>query len=400
VDGVSVIEHRETESGSPRVVEGRAPRIVKLIQLITRRQLRGAEVFALQLSEALSDQGCEVILASLYEPGSPPLVTERIRTVDLAGGAAEGLRAHRLLRLARLFRRERPDLVQANGSDTLKYAVVARWLAGHRFPVVYRNISLASDWLRSRVHWAWNRWLVAQVDHIAAVSDLTHEDFAATYGVNGGRITTIPIGTEILEDIDRRAARERLGSAVGIEPEDPVVAHIGSFTPEKNHAGIVRAFRRVHDAVPGSRLVLFGDGPLRPSVEALVAREGLEGSVRLAGARPDAARLVAGADLLVLFSSVEGLPGVVLEAAAGAVPTVSSRVGGVEEAVVDGHTGILVPEGDERALGRELVALLRDRARRETLGRNAREFVSERYGLDRVSGSFIELYRQLLADGH
>lgn len=372
---------------------------MKILQVITRRQLRGAEVFATQLSEALSARGCEVMLASLYGAGEPPLTSPEVPTVDLTEVPGSGLRPSCLLRLVSLLRQERPDIVQANGSDSLKYTVLARSLGSHRVPIVYRNISLASRWLRGPIHRSWNRWLVGRVDHVAAVSDTTRQDFARTYGINGSRLTTIPIGTHPVQELDRGASRARLAEVVPVTPGDAVVAHVGSFSPEKNHRQIIEAFRAVVRDIPAAKLVLFGDGELRPSMKELVREADLEGTVFFAGARPDAPELVAGADLLVLFSSVEGIPGVVLEASAVAVPTVSSRVGGVEEAVVHGETGILVPADDTEAFVREVIGLLEDPTRRETMGRRARELVSARFGLDQVTESFLQLYRRLI-DGN
>lgn len=357
-------------------------------------------MFATQLSGILADRGCEVMLVSLYGPGEPPLTSRPdVPVVDLAEMADQGLRFGCLRRLASLLRNERPDIVQANGSDSLKYTVLARWLSSSRMPIVYRNISLASEWLRGPVHRSWNRWLVRRVDHVAAVSDTTRRDFARTYGINGSRLSTIPIGTPLVDEVDKATARRRLSALASHPAGGPIVVHIGSFTPEKNHEHILHAFRIVVDRIHSAKLVLFGDGELRDSMEELVRSLGLEGAVTFAGARHDAAELAAGADLLVLFSSVEGLPGVVLEAGAGGVPTVSSRVGGVEEAIIDGQTGILVPAGDVDAFAREVVGLLNDDDRRQALGLQAREFVSSRYGLEQVADSFLELYRDLVRKG-
>lgn len=373
---------------------------MKILHLVTRRQLRGAEVFAAQLADGLVRRGCPSVVLGLYPPGDPPLEPSEAEAEDLGPEPSGGPLSWRLVRtLADRITEHRPDVVQANGSDTLKYSVLARRICrGPQPALVYRNISVASRWLRGPLHRAWNRWLVRRVDRVAAVSEDARRDFIATYGYPWERIVTLPIGVRIPGEPGREEARRILEELTGLPTEVPCVIHVGSFTPEKNHAGLLAAFREVHRSVPEARLVLVGDGPLRS--ETLAAAEGLRasGSVHWLGARRDAADLLAGAELLALPSRIEGLPGVVLEAAARAVPSVATRVGSLAEAVVHGETGLLVPPDDDEAFARALGALLNDPARRRRLGDAARSHVQEHYDLDRVVDAFLDFYRGLVED--
>ena len=107
------------------------------------------------------------------------------------------------------------------------------------------------------------------------------------------------------------------------------------------------------------------------------------------------AELMAAADLLVLSSRVEGIPGVLLEAAARGVPAVSTHVGAVSEALSDGRTGLLVPPGDPAALGAAIGRLLDDPDERRALGAAARERVRRDFDLERITDRFFDLYREL-----
>src|SRR4051812_29547527 len=99
---------------------------MKILQLVTRRQYRGAEVFAAELSSMLSSHGHTVIYTGLYDPPANALVAEGSINKDL-GGKKMFLNPWLLWKLIILIRTSKPDIIQANGSDTLKYAVFAKY---------------------------------------------------------------------------------------------------------------------------------------------------------------------------------------------------------------------------------------------------------------------------------
>src|SRR5687768_10410933 len=109
---------------------------MRIIQIVTRRQRRGAEVFATQLSDGLASRGHEVFVIGLYPPPKDVLVPSGASAFDLTSVGRGRLSASRIRELAALLKRHKPDLVQANGSDTLKYAVLARMLLRAEWPLV------------------------------------------------------------------------------------------------------------------------------------------------------------------------------------------------------------------------------------------------------------------------
>jgi glycosyltransferase involved in cell wall biosynthesis len=369
---------------------------MRLVQLVTRLQRRGAEVFAAQLSDELAHRGHDVALVGLYHAAGGGLRARRARTLDLAGVRRPVVSPRLLARLTAELDRERPDLVQANGSDTLKYASLAKRRLRAPWPLVYRNIGTASQWLRYPAQRLWIRWLLRRVDGVASVSEASRRDFLRAYRVPASRVVMIPIGTECGDLASRDERRSRLVRAAGIDGDPPIVVQVGSFTAEKNHRWMVEAFARVLERRPDARLVLIGDGPLMSVVTAAVAARGLDGPIRFLGAREDADELVGGADLLVLPSLTEGLPGVVLEAAAREVPAVANDVGGVREVIEDGRTGYVVPVGDQAALVDRVVGLLEDPALARRMGAAARTRICERFDLRHVVDAFERWYRELL----
>jgi glycosyltransferase involved in cell wall biosynthesis len=371
---------------------------MRILQIVTARQRRGAEVFATQLSDALAARGHEVTVLGLYPAAGPSLDPERAAWEDLRPGRVGKLNPARVADLIRYLRRVQPELVQANGADTLKYSSIAKRLGELRAPLVYRNISIASQWLRGRAHRAWGRWLAGALDHVSSVSEASGADFGRTYGVPAWRRSVTHRGILIPVGVDAEAARRELTRRAGIPPGAQLLVHVGNYSEEKNHLWLVGAFRGILTAAPEAHLVLIGDGVLRPEVEARIAQLELDHSVHVLGVQPDAAQLVAGADVFVLPSRIEGIPGVVLEAAAQAVPAVATDVGGMREAVRDGETGLLVARGDEGGFVAAVLALLADPARRCSMGAAARSLVQARFSMDVTAAAFEDLYARLVRE--
>jgi glycosyltransferase involved in cell wall biosynthesis len=370
---------------------------MKILQLVTKRQRRGAEVFAAQLSDGLVRRGHEVIFAGLYSSPSGELVTDAADVRDLTGSQRSRLSIHLIREVRRLIHRERPNVVQANGSATLKHVAIARRISRAPWQLVYRNIGIASDWLHYPGHRSWGRWLLRSVDHVAAVSGHSLSDFRETYRLPASKISTIPIGVRVPNASERGAARAALASLAGVRDGDEIIAHVGSFTPEKNHLWMLEAFSEIAAHRPHAHLVLFGDGPLRSRVTAEIERRRLEARVHILGSRGDAAALVGGADVFILPSATEGIPGALLEAAAHGVPVVATDVGSVREAMVDGRTGVLVPAGALDPFVNAVTDLLNAPSRLQELGEAGRRFVRQRYDIERVIDRFEALYLALCA---
>lgn len=117
-----------------------------ILQLVTKRQYRGAEVFAAELSGLLADAG-HTVYSQDYKAPANTLTARSVVNIDLDGSKSPfsvGL----LFKLIKPIKKIKPDIIQANGSDTLKYAVFAK-LVNPRLNIVYRNISMVSSLTRN-----------------------------------------------------------------------------------------------------------------------------------------------------------------------------------------------------------------------------------------------------------
>jgi len=167
------------------------------------------------------------------------------------------------------------------------------------------------------------------------------------------------------------------------------VLSVGRLVPKKGFDTLVRACGLLHRRGVAHHCRIIGDGPLRDELSGLVTSLGIEDQVELAVARPQPELLeeYAQAEIFALSPTVmengdrDGVPNVLLEAMAAAVPVVSTLISGIPEVVQDGRTGRLVPPDDPVQLADALQALLSSSETRQRLGEEARNVVSERFDL-------------------
>lgn len=286
--------------------------------------------------------------------------------------------------LVREMRRIRPDVVITRGYNAEMLGRIAALLTRVPRTIVWVHHcgELAP---RSRFRRLADR-LLAQVT--SAYYGVAHGQvpyLTGDLGYPAAKIRIIPNGTDPGAQGDPAAHRDpALAATLGIGPDDPVVGILAALRPEKDHATLLRGFRLVMDEVPAARLLIVGDGPLRPDLQRFAAELGIGDRVILAGNRADVGDLLRVMDVLTLSSTtVECAPMALLESMATARPAVCTAVGGVPDMIADGVTGYLVPPREPRALADRLVTLLRDPERARLMGKAARQRLEAEFTFDR-----------------
>lgn len=287
-------------------------------------------------------------------------------------------------RLARYLRRERVRLIHAFDVYSNVLGVMAGRLA--RVPAVVASQRDLGD-LRPPLDRRVQRAMLRMAGHVLVNSEAVAERVAAGWP----RPRAISV---VVNGVD--AARFAPARRPDRPDEGPVIGTLANLRPEKGIEDFIRAAALVNERQPGTRFVVWGDGPLRGALEALIARLGLEGVVSLAGAttRPEAA--LATLDVFVLASLSEACSNVLLEAMAAGLGIVATRVGGNPYLVEDGASGLLAPPAAPAALADAIGRLLADGALRVTLGRRARDRVLTEFGFDRMVARIDGLYADLL----
>ena len=178
-------------------------------------------------------------------------------------------------------------------------------------------------------------------------------------------------------------------------PAARVLMHNSNFRSIKRLEDVVRVFERVRAQEP-CELVLLGDGPERPAVEALVAQRELGPFVRLLGEQRDVAPLLQQASVFLLPSEVESFGLAAVEAMSCGVPVIASAAGGLPEVIDHGRTGFLHPVGDVEAMSESALRLLRDDALHRRLSEAARAACLERFQPGPIVDAYEAHYARVL----
>lgn len=298
------------------------------------------------------------------------------------------------LRMARLFRRFRPDIVHTR-NWTCVDAIVGARLAGVRIVIQGEHGRDARDPEgRDRLRRGIRHALAPLVTRFVPVSrDLTRwliEDV----GIPRGKITQICNGVD--SERFRPGSRVEARRALGLPEEGAIIGTVGRLDPVKDYAGLIRAFATLPKE-PRATLVMVGDGPCRPDLEQLIRLLGLGERARLVGERDDVPLLLRSLDLFVLSSVGEGIANAILEAMATGLPVVATRVGGNPELVADGVNGLLVEASAPAALAAAMHRYLADPSFAEQHGRAGRARAESEFSIERMFAAYGSLYAQLLA---
>jgi glycosyltransferase involved in cell wall biosynthesis len=172
-----------------------------------------------------------------------------------------------------------------------------------------------------------------------------------------------------------------------------LIAIVGALEERKGHATLFEALARLSVSV---QAVIVGKGRMEREYREKAAALGLSDRVHFTGYRDDVPSIMRNIDILVVPSSVEATPYVILEAMEAGLPVVASSVFGIPEQVVDGETGLLVPAKDADGLANALRILQADPERRRLMGKNALRRYRARFTLERCVRGTIEVYRELM----
>ena len=365
----------------------------RIVFVLTTLSWGGAESQVISLAVALSSRGWTPTVVSLLDtvPRGSTLRAHGIPVKTL--GMRRGLPDIRgIWRLRNILAEARPDVVHAHMVHANLLARITRLVTS--MPVLVTTAHNVNEGGRFR------RILYRATDRLADlttnVSKAAVRSSISSGAVPPTRIRYMPNGIDMLEFYPNDKARARTRSELGIE-ERFVWLAVGSLQQQKDYPNMISAFTRVASHSANPILLIVGKGPLREEVQAQIMQAGLSDSIRMLGTRQDVPALMNAADAYLMSSAWEGLPMVLLEAAASGLPMVSTDVGGNEEVVVTGKTGVLVPPKDSEALSSAINIMmdLEPQARR-TVGACAASHARQKFALEGVVDRWEEIYAELL----
>lgn len=194
-------------------------------------------------------------------------------------------------------------------------------------------------------------------------------------------------------DTDRFKRRDLPHFRQAIAPHgEKILVHVSNFRRIKRVNDVVRIFKQVHEVMP-SKLLLIGDGPDRPVIEAMCRELNLCGDIRFVGKQEQLEDVLAIADLFLLPSEYESFGLAALEAMASGVPVISSNAGGLPEINIQGKTGFLSPVGDVKGMAKHALSLLQDDKRLEKFRHQAFE-MAQHFHINKIIPRYEALYEQ------
>lgn len=308
-----------------------------------------------------------------------------------------------VVKLVRLLRRQRPDVIQGWMYHADLLAGVAGAVAG-RIPVIWgihhSRLDPASTRRRSR----WTVLACARLSgvlprRIVCCADAALRSHAAL-GFHADRMVVIPNGFEVERFATSAHTRARIRRELALAEGSHVVGLVARFHPDKDFRSFLAAARLVADSDPDAAFVAAGQGAdwSNPTLSGWIDELGLRPRIRLLGLRSDVPDVLAAMDVLASSSRSEGFPQVLGEAMLCGVPVAATDCGDSREIV--GDTGRIVSVGDPAALAAAVLELLAlAPGQRARLGAAARDRVRERYDIRAVARRYTALYAEVCGAG-
>ena len=340
---------------------------------------RGAELQSMGLASALHAEG---------------LFVRHLAVVDVRDGhdklPIEGLGKHWwsasvLLKLRRACRGV--DVVIAFGSTSLPACVAS----GIRLkvPILYRSIGDPEKWVRGNLHRWRTGFLMRRTSHVCALWEQAATSFSRLYRIPLNRTSVIPNARSSTQfrpcSIEERQLERR---KLGVDSQTKLIAVISALAEEKQIDRAIRSISGDNDL----QMIVAGDGPVRSDLERL-ADQVAPGRVKFLGPIADIERIYWAADLVLISSRTEGMPGSAIEAGLSGVAVVSTDVGGVRDVVRDGETGIVVGGDDPSDI---YSAIIRAYEVSELLGRSAASHCNRNFTWAAVAPLWVRLIDELV----
>ncbi len=362
---------------------------LKVMQITHDLAIGGLQTVVLNICRAIDRQRFDVSVLCLRRGGELVAEVERLGVeVVLLPKKAAGVDYWAFLKVARILRERRIDVIHTHNTQPLVDGTLGAMLAGVRTIVHTDHARKYPDKRR----YMFAEWVLSHfVSRIAAVSEATAEDLVKYERVSRRKIVTIPNGVDLAGATVSRD-RESMKRSLGIGGKGPVLGLGVRLSRQKGITYLLQAMPEVVRRYPDAVLVIAGEGECAPDLKQEAAALGLDGHTLFLGKRLDMPDVLTALDLYVLPSVWEGLPMVLLEAMAAGCPVIATDVGGVGTVLGHGECGSLVEPSNPPALAREILRVLGDESLRRRYSASARARVERRFTTSAMTRKYERLY--------
>jgi len=364
-----------------------------ILFLTTGLAYGGAETQLVNLSTRLKKRGWDVCVVSMLPPQA---FTEELEAVGIPWATLHMRRGvpdpRAVFKLVKILRQWRPDIVHSHMIHANLLGRVARVF--YKIPVLIstaHNINEGGRW--REIAYRLTDFLA---DITTNVSRAAVDRYIKVGAAPKDKIFFMPNGIDTFRFQFNQDARLQLRRDLELSKSHTWLA-VGRFEEAKDYPNLLRAFKRVIDERNDAILLIAGQGTLFEEIKGMAYTLGLTEKVRFLGVRRDVSKLMSAADAYVMSSAWEGLPMVLLEAAACELPIVATDVGGNSEIVLDGVSGYIVPPRDPEALAAAMLKMMSlSEDERKAMGQAGRAHIEANYSLDHVVDRWEKLYIDLL----
>jgi glycosyltransferase involved in cell wall biosynthesis len=377
------------------------PEPIRVMALVTAMETGGMEVYLVNTLSAIDRQKFQVSIVCTGRDSNwyaDELESMGVKTYFCANPFTQ---ISYIKRISKLMCELGTDVVCDFRNDFAAPTLLAAERLGIRGRIaMYRSTlfgyapTLARRVYVSAMRWGVKRWATRIAANSARTLDLRYPGWSkdprcsVVYnGVNLDRFSPEADGADIRQEL-------------GLARDNIAIGHVGRFHVSKNHAMLLDAFARVHARLSKARLILVGDGDLRPEIESQIARLSLQDCVTVLGRRQDVHRVLAAVDLFCFPSRYEGQPNALIEAAAAGKAFVASNIREVAEILPESLHKYLVDVDDPDACAQQLIALCEDEHARQRAAAAARQFAEQGFSLPAAADRLCDLWTADLTPGN
>jgi len=363
-------------------------RKIRLMQITHDLAIGGLQQVVVNLCRTIDRETFDVSVLCLRKLGSLVPEVERLGIKVNMIPQKRNTDYIAFMKVARMLRQERIQVIHTHNTQPFVDGTLAAMLSGVRTIV---HTDHARDFPDKRRYMLAERLMSHFAYKVVGVSDHTSKNLIQYLKIPARKIITIPNGIDgsrFADEIDKPAKRQELG----IPGDGPIIGVGVRLDQQKGLTYLLQAMPMIVRQVPGTTLVIAGEGPIEYELKCQAAEMGLTGSVKWIGPRLDIPDLLKLFDLYVLPSNWEGLPVCLIEAMAAGCPIVTTDVGGVRTAIQSGYNGILLAPKDPQGLAKETVRLLLDSRTRQIYAANGRRLFEQRFTAEKMTRAYERLY--------
>lgn len=295
--------------------------------------------------------------------------------------------------LLNIIKNEKPDLLHAHIWNPMacKYIFLSKKIS--KLPLV---ITEHDPFSLGFVKKLYKKWAIRLADQIITVSDANRKLMLELYPFVKEKITTVHNGISLKINPISNEQKKRIKKDIfKASDHNQILLAVATLHPRKGLKYLIKAFQKIHNKKPSTRLIIAGEGPERVILEKLISNLGLVNKVMLLGQRDDINKLMQSADLFILPSLKEAFGLVIIEAFATGLPVIATEVGGIPEIIINQKNGLLIKPANRFAIEKAIEKLLRHPQLAQTLAKNAKITLKE-FSANKMALETEKIYKLLL----